>query len=97
MAGWNFRKSLRIGKVLRISLGGKSVGLSVGVKGARAGVNSSRGAYTHLSIPGTGLYNRSYLGTGTAKIRRSATFCEKCGARLPQGANFCGTCGAPVK
>jgi hypothetical protein len=62
---WRFRKSLRIAPGVRLNLGSKSWGVSVGPRGARFGVNSLRGAYTYLSIRGTGLYQRTNLSSET--------------------------------
>jgi thioredoxin 1 len=57
---WRFRKSLKIAPGIRLNLASGSVGVSAGIKGARVGINSKNGAYSHLSIPGTGLYRRTY-------------------------------------
>lgn len=103
MAGWNFRKSIKLGKLLRISLGGKSQGISVGIKGARVGVNTKRGLYSHLSIPGTGLYQRTYMKVSPKKQEMpyapktsKAKFCGQCGAPLVESAKFCSMCGTAV-
>jgi restriction system protein len=59
--GITFRKSIRLGKFARINLSNKGIsGISVGVRGARIGVNS-RGTYLGASIPGTGLSAQHYL------------------------------------
>lgn len=58
--GWNFRKSVRLGKGVRLNFSKSGIGLSAGVKGLRVGVNR-RGLYTSSSIPGTGLYRIDYL------------------------------------
>jgi tetratricopeptide (TPR) repeat protein len=62
---WRFRKSIRLGKGIRINVGKNSVGLSAGIKGAHVGVNSKRGMYTSAGIPGTGLYIQNFLGKST--------------------------------
>lgn len=56
---WNFRKSIKIGPV-RVNLSKAGVGASIGVKGFRKGVDAKGRKYTHASIPGTGIYNRTY-------------------------------------
>lgn len=59
--GITFRKSIRLGKFARINLSSKGIsGVSVGVRGARIGVNS-RGTYLGASIPGSGLSAQHYL------------------------------------
>src|ERR1700732_2998606 len=100
MGSWNFRKSLNFGKLFRLNIGSQSLGLSVGVKGARVGINTKRGLYTHASIPGTGIYNRSYLGTnvGTSGAQVAPTI-ERCGAcshKLRPADRFCPNCGSPA-
>lgn len=52
--GFRFRKSISLGKGIRLNVGKKGLGISAGVKGFRVGVGS-RGAYTSSSIPGTGI------------------------------------------
>jgi len=60
-----FRKSIRLGKFARINLSSKGIsGISVGVRGARIGVNR-RGTYVGTSIPGTGLSAQHYLNSGS--------------------------------
>jgi hypothetical protein len=53
---WYIRKSLRINKLLRLNLSKSGLGFSVGVKGARVGINSQGKAYTHVGRHG--LYHR---------------------------------------
>lgn len=60
MSRWRFRKSIKIIPGVRINIASGSVGISAGIKGARVGINSKNGAYSHFSIPGTGLYRRTY-------------------------------------
>jgi len=54
-----------LGKGARINLNKKSVGLSLGVRGARIGIGR-RGLYTSAGIPGTGLYAINYSGKAVA-------------------------------
>ena len=56
---WNFRKSIKLGPV-RVNLSKSGVGGSIGVKGFRKGIDAKGRSYTHVSIPGTGIYSRSY-------------------------------------
>jgi tetratricopeptide (TPR) repeat protein len=67
---WRFRRSIGLGKGVRINLSKSGVGLSVGGKVVRAGVGP-RGAYRTFRIPGTGLYHMEYLDT--KKKRKAAT------------------------
>lgn len=66
--GFRFRKSVKIAPGVRLNIGKKSVGISAGVKGARASVNSSGRKTTTVGLPGTGL---SY--SKTEKIGGSKT------------------------
>jgi hypothetical protein len=101
MAGWNFRKAFNLGKSFRLNVGSRSLGVSFGIKGARIEINTKRGMYSDLRIPGTGLYNRSYFGgrrqgTGPEHTFTTAasTTCRQCGATLLKGAKFCSMCGS---
>ena len=53
--GMRFRKSVGIAPGIRINLGKKSVGMSVGSHGIGASFNSKTGTRSHVSIPGTGI------------------------------------------
>lgn len=57
--GWSFRKSFRAGP-FRVNLGKSGVGVSVGGKGFRTGINSRGRKYTSISLPGTGLRHVSH-------------------------------------
>ncbi|WP_399259077.1 DUF4236 domain-containing protein [Terriglobus albidus] len=57
---WGFRKSLNLGP-LRINASKSGLGYSFGGRGFRIGRDARGRKYTSTSIPGTGLYNRSYL------------------------------------
>lgn len=54
-----FRKSKKFGN-LRINISKSGIGASVGIKGLRAGISSSKGAYTAYGLPGTGIYDVKY-------------------------------------
>ena len=54
--GFRFRKSISIGKGLRLNLNKKSIGFSVGTKGMRFSINSKGRKTANVGIPGTGLY-----------------------------------------
>lgn len=59
---WWFQRSKKVGP-FRINLSKNGIGVSVGVRGARVGVDSRGRVYRHLSLPGTGLRSREYLST----------------------------------
>ena len=53
--GLRVRKSFKVAPGVRINVGRKSAGVSVGCKGLRYSVNSRTGARATASIPGTGI------------------------------------------
>lgn len=69
--GLKFRKSIKIAPGVRMNLSSKSVGLSVGGKGARYSVNSSGRRTTTVGIPGSGL-SYSHTSGGRKKGRGKA-------------------------
>ena len=62
---WRFRKSIKLGP-LRFNLSKSGMGTSIGVRGFRVGQDAKGRSYTAASIPGTGLYNRTYSRQGKA-------------------------------
>lgn len=68
--GLRFKKSIGLGKGVRLNLGKGSVGISAGAKGARVSVNSRRGATSSVGVPGTGL---SYSSTSGGSSRRRSS------------------------
>lgn len=52
-----FRRSMKIAPGIRLNFNKNSIGISAGVPGARASVNSKGDIYTSAGIPGTGLYS----------------------------------------
>lgn len=68
--GFRMRKSFKIAPGVRVNLGSKSMGVSVGTKGCRTSFNSRTGMTSTLGIPGTGL---SYsINNRTAKSKSYA-------------------------
>src|SRR3981189_2369176 len=63
--GWSFRRSINLGP-LRINASKSGLGYSVGGRGFRFGRDAKGRKYTAASIPGTGIYNRTYLKTPAA-------------------------------
>jgi hypothetical protein len=58
--GLTFRKSIRVGRFLRLNLSGSGVGASAGMRGARIGVNAKGRGYVDAGHGG--LRYRSTLG-----------------------------------
>lgn len=69
--GLRFRKSIKLGGGAKLNIGKKSVGFSVGGKGARYSVNSSGRRTKSVGIPGTGL---SYVSTSGGRKSSSRRF-----------------------
>lgn len=65
MAGWNYRRRVKIAPGVTLNFSRKGVSTSVGPKGARL-TYGKHGTYLNTSIPGTGLYRRQKIG-GTVK------------------------------
>ncbi|MGL4873469.1 MAG: DUF4236 domain-containing protein, partial [Clostridium sp.] len=65
--GFRMKKSFKIAPGIRMNLGSKSMGISVGTKGCRTSFNSRTGITSTVGIPGTGL---SYsINNRTAKSK----------------------------
>lgn len=88
--GFRFRKSIKIAPGVKVNLGKKSVGVSVGGKYGGVSVNSRTGARARVSAPGTGLSYSSKLG-GSSKRTRTRT-------SIPEaGPSYSGTLGGSAK
>ena len=61
-----FRKSLSLGKLLRVNIGPNGPSLSVGPRGASVSI-SKRGTYINVGIPGSGMRVRQKLNGGAVK------------------------------
>ena len=70
--GLNFRKSINLGKGVKLNIGKKSVGVSAGVKGARVSMNSSGRKTATFSLPGTGLSYTMNLGKKKSSKKKNA-------------------------
>lgn len=64
--GFRFRKSIKIAPGVKVNLGKKSVGMSIGNKYAGVSVNSRTGARARVSAPGTGLSYSTMIGSSSA-------------------------------
>jgi len=60
--GWGFRKSINFGP-LRINASKSGLGYSIGGRGFRVGRDARGRQYRSLSIPGTGIFKRTYTNT----------------------------------
>lgn len=73
--GLNFRKSIKVADGVKLNVGKKSAGVSVGGKYVGASFNSRTGARVRASLPGTGLsYTKSLGGSkkSTSKKRKKS-------------------------
>lgn len=59
---WHWRHSAHLPLGIRLNASGSGLGASIGIRGARIGVDSLGRRYSQLSVPGTGLYSRAYHG-----------------------------------
>ena len=62
--GMRYRKSIGLGKGVRLNVGKGSLGISAGVNGAHVSVNSKRGVTTSVGAPGTGVSYSKTRGWG---------------------------------
>lgn len=62
--GMRYRKSIGLGKGVRLNVGKGSLGISAGGKGAHVSVNSKRGVTTSVGAPGTGVSYSKTRGWG---------------------------------
>jgi len=90
---WSFRRSFSLGKLLRLNVSKRGLGVSVGVPGLRVGLGADGKLRRTLSIPGTGLRETEVIGGETKASVGKAKICPSCGARNRRGAIFCDRCG----
>lgn len=84
--GLNFRKSISLGKGVKVNLGTSGVGLSFGVKGARYSVNTNGKRTATFGIPGTGLSYTKTFGTKKSQTAASKAKNEKIKAQNAKAA-----------
>lgn len=60
--GFRFRKSIKIAPGVKLNLGKKSTGISVGNKFGGVSINTKNGITTRVSAPGTGMSYTSRIG-----------------------------------
>lgn len=62
--GWQYRRSIKIAPGVRLNVGSKSYGVSIGKRGAHVSVNSKTGTSVSAGLPGSGLsYRQRINGT----------------------------------
>ena len=71
MANFRFRKSFKVAPGVRINVGKKSAGVSVGGKGFRVSSNTRSGSRASASIPGTGIGFSQQLSKGRGRRRKT--------------------------
>ena len=72
--GFGFRKSFKVAPGVRINVGKRGIGASIGTKGLRYSVNSSGQRRTTASIPGTGLSYTTTSSSGGRRNYKSASY-----------------------
>ena len=70
--GLRFRKSVKIAPGVKLNIGKKSVGVSVGGKHGGGSFNSKSGARARISAPGTGLSYSTSLSSGKKRNSKKA-------------------------
>lgn len=76
--GLRVRKSIKIAPGVKLNIGKKSVGVSVGGKHGGVSINSNSGINTRVSVPGTGVSytqhvsKKSHISSGTNSKQNSS-------------------------
>lgn len=106
MGSTRFRKSKKIAPGVKLNVGKKGVGVSIGGKVAGVSVNTQGDVTKRVSAPGTGLSYVEREGKSKREAKKQAKAAEKaakkqprcpsCGAVLTTPGRFCGMCGAPL-
>jgi TM2 domain-containing membrane protein YozV len=71
--GLRFNKRIKIADGMTLNLNKKSVGVSVGGKGAKYTINSKGKRTSTVGLPGTGLYYSKSSGSGSSKQHTTQT------------------------
>lgn len=82
--GLRFRKSFKVAPGVRVNVGKKSVGVSVGGKGFRKSVNTSGRVTTSIGIPGTGL---SYVDTKSMNSKKNKSSSKRASATVASASS----------
>lgn len=97
--GFRFRKSINLGKGVRINFNKKSAGISFGTKGARYSINSNGRRTASVGIPGTGLYytktsgGSSHKKTFKRKSKTDTSWQNNYNSPNTPNENVCKKCG----
>lgn len=92
--GFRFRRSIRLGKGMRINVSKSGLGLSLGRPGATFSIGP-RGARSTLSIPGTGMSWVSQSGHGTTSTSYSTVDQDRW-ASVGRPGTWCVILGVPM-
>jgi len=68
MGSLRFRRSIRLGPGVRLNVNKRSIGISAGVRGARASINSDGRSTRSIGIPGSGLSYRDQTGPRSRRV-----------------------------
>lgn len=79
--GFRFRKSIKVAPGVKLNIGKKSVGVSMGGKYGGISVNSKTGARARVSAPGTGLSYTSKIGSSSPKKSSAKNTVQKTPSR----------------
>ena len=90
---WGFRRSFPLGKLVRLNVTKRGLGMSVGVPGLRVGLGADGKVRRTLSIPGTGLRETEVIGGDAKGGRSGGKVCPACGAGNRRDARYCDHCG----
>lgn len=95
-----FRKSVKVAPGVRLNFSKRGTSLSVGPKGAKINY-SKRGTYLTTSIPGTGIYSRTKIGSGknqtaSRNFSQNSDMSQKDIAKHDPAALGCGIFAASV-
>lgn len=97
--GFRFRKSINLGKGVRINFNKKSAGISFGTKGARYSINSNGRRTASVGVPGTGLYytktsgGSSHKKTSKRKSKTNTKHPNNYNSPNTPNENVCKKCG----
>jgi hypothetical protein len=80
--GLRFRRSIKVMPGVHLNLSGSGLGLSVGPRGLRAGLDAKGRRYVSAGIPGTGLSSRHYVSQADAPTGQQPTAGSQAGALI---------------
>lgn len=81
-----FRRSIRICKGLRLNFSGSGISMSLGVRGASVTFGKN-GLYANYGLPGTGLYNRVKIASGTNSSSNKKSSIYSCDIDIDDNCN----------